>query len=1482
VAVWVALAIISYLPSFLTQPGEVAADTKAYLYLDPGRLIQSAISMWDPDVAAGTVTHQNIGFLFPMGPYYWLVAELHIPVWVGQRFWMGSLFFAAGAGVWYLGRIMGLSRSGRLAAALTYMLTPFVIDYIARISAIVMPWAALGWMLGFTILAVRKGGWRYPALFAVVIALVGGVNATSILLVGLAPLLWLIYAVWGTHETTFRQAAAAGLRIGILTLGVSLWWIAGLWAEGAYGINVLKYTETIPTVASTSLASEVFRGLGYWYFYGQDKLQPWTSASVGYLQWTWLIAVSFALPIICITAGLVARWRYRAFALALIVVGVIVAVGTFPFTDPTPFGALIKAAGSDSTVGLAMRSTNRIVPLVILGFALLLGAGITALVVRNRGIGLVVLVVVMAVIAANFAPFWSGALVAKNLERPSAIPSYILKAAAYMNSQSHSTRVLQLPGQDFAYYRWGVTEDPVWPGLMTRPYLIRSAVPAGEPGTVNLLQALDESIQDGVFVPSTLVPIAGLLSVGDVLYESDVQYERFGTARPQPLWLTLSDETTGLGKPTTFGKPQNYPTITFPLTDETQLAIPTGAPKPPPVAVLAVPGARPIERTETPKSPLVVEGDGQGLLEAAAAGLLASKPTIFYAGTFDHDKAGLTQQLTNGAVLVLTDTNQKQLDTWGSVIDNYGYVEQANETPLGSQPGEEALPIFPGAGSNTQTVALVTGVASVRATAYGNPVTDTPESQPLNAVDGNPDTAWTEGAFQPAIDQSIQVKLLHSVTTNHITLLQPPTGPKSRSITHITVTFNGGSPVAATLGAASLKGAGQTVSFPRRSFQTVTITIDATSAGPQKNYLGENSVGFAEISIPGVAPATEALRLPTDLLAETGASSLSHQLDILLDRIRASATPPRTDPETTISRVFTLPTARSFSIGGTARISALDPDPVIETLVGQPGGSGSGSGSGSGTGTGTGTADEATVVSTNSSGRLPGDLAAASSAAVDGNPTTSWMPALGDQDGDWVDYTLSNPVSFDHLDLQVVADGEHSIPSSITITTSAGSRTVTLPDIAPGAGRPQGSVTPVTVSFPTLSGSNVKITINSVQPHQFLDYYSYSQNTDPVGLAEVGIPGVAAETTPATIPVHCYSNLLTIDGQPVDISISGTTKTALSNGGLTIRGCGNAAHGITLPAGTHTVQTSGYTAAGLDIDALTMGSAAGGTALPLTSSGLQAVPSSSQQSPTPTVTVLHQNRTSLALSVKGNGKPFWLVLGESQSRGWTATSSSGAQLGSSTLIDGYANGWYVPGALATGTTTFLLSWTPQRVVNAALIASGATLAVSLVLIALPGDFGASRARRRRRRRVEDASALPELISSLRSGGATPRWSTSIGIALVGGLAAGLFVAPLAGLLIAAAMLLELREARLRIVVVGGAIGCLVAMAGYVVVSQHSHGFLSNIQWPSHFGVANSLVWIALFLLAGDAVVQWARHRLWGRADAPPIEHEQNASGKHSE
>ena len=113
--------------------------------------------MWDPDIGMGTVTHQNIGYLFPMGPYYTVLPLLGVPYWVAQRLWMGSLLFAAGPeSLTSAGARSDRARLGRGCPGLH--LSPYLIDYLASTSAIVMPWAGLGWMVGLTAMAARRAG----------------------------------------------------------------------------------------------------------------------------------------------------------------------------------------------------------------------------------------------------------------------------------------------------------------------------------------------------------------------------------------------------------------------------------------------------------------------------------------------------------------------------------------------------------------------------------------------------------------------------------------------------------------------------------------------------------------------------------------------------------------------------------------------------------------------------------------------------------------------------------------------------------------------------------------------------------------------------------------------------------------------------------------------------------------------------------------------------------------------------------------------------------------------------------------------------------------------------------------------------------------------------------------------------------------------------------------------------------------------------
>ena len=284
----------------------------------------------------------------------------------------------------------------------------------------------------------------------------------------------------------------------------------------------------------------------------------------------------------------------------------------------------------------------------------------------------------------------------------------------------------------------------------------------------------------------------------------------------------------------------------------------------------------------------------------------------------------------------------------------------------------------------------------------------------------------------------------------------------------------------------------------------------------------------------------------------------------------------------------------------------------------------------------------------------------------------------------------------------------------------------------------------------------------------------------PVGIAELGIPGVVDPPPPAAIPSPCRNDLLSIDGQPVWLSVSGSSSAALAGNGLNVSLCGPDAAGLHLGAGTHVLEaTNGHTT-GWNLDELALDSAAGGAAMPDVSPTALVAPT--RPSGVPTARVTSQSATTIHVRVSGvtgAAGPFHLVLGESINRGWTATVDGGPSLGTPELIDGFANGWIVNPRLLTGeihdgTLTVTLRWAPQRLIWVALLVSGAGLLAALVLVGAPGpDLEAAagpapagrrrvgdgtRRRRGARRGLGDGGRNPGLPARLTRRPVPDRWS----------------------------------------------------------------------------------------------------------------------------
>ncbi len=1397
------LALIAYVPLLLTAPGKVAADTKTYLYLDPSRLLSRAWSMWDPNVGLGTVTHQTIGYLWPMGPWFWFWELVGMPDWIAQRLWVGTLMFAAGAGVAYLLRTLGIrSVPSVLAAALLYELSPYVLHYAARISVILLPWAALPFLVALVQRSLETRSWRHPALFALVVATAGGVNATALVLAGLGPLVWLVFAVLVHREVTWRVALGVTARIGSLTLLTSLWWIAGLWVQGGWGIDILRYTETVETVARTSLSSEVLRGLGYWFFYGGDKLGAWIEPGQSYTQHLWLIAVGFAVPVLGFCAVAVMRWRYRAAALLLVVLGTAIAVGAYPYDSPSPAGGAFKALATSSTVGLALRSTPRAVPLVALGLALLIGAALAA---RKMT---AIAVVVGAIAILGLPPLWTGDFIGKNLQRDEDIPDYWLDAAAHLDAEDHDTRVWEIPGTDFASYRWGNTVDPITPGLMDRPYVARELIPYGTPAAADLLIAADRRLQEMVFDPDSLAPIARLLGVGDVVLRSDLQYERYRTPRPLTLWNDLTPAPSGLSKPEGFGPPSANAAIPeLPLRDEVFLSTPADVPDPSPVEDFPVDDPMPIVRARSADEPVIIAGDGEGLVEAAGVGLLGGSGVVLTSAALDHD-ARMTA-MNAGASLVLTDTNRERGRRWSTLRDNAGYTESPGETPLRTDPSDNRLPLYPDAPDSAYTTVEQRGVQAVRATAYGNPVSFTPEDRPAFAFDGDVTTHWQVGALDAVGGERWRLDTSEPVTSSSIDVVQPRTPFANRWITKLEVRLDGESVGTFDLGDPSHTPEGQTIDLgDEHTFSTLELVVQADNIGKLAKYDGYSGVGLAEVRIGGHPDLhlDEVVHLPTDLLA---GGSKGHPLSIVLARLRSNPIEPTSgDEERSMARVFTLPEARSFSVSGEARVSAALPDDRIDNVLNS-------------------------LPSAITSSRLGGDLTSRGSSALDGDPTTAWTTSFGQQRGQWIETRLTGAT--DQLGLRVLADGQHSVPTRLHVTTDAGDDvTVDVPAIIDQPER--GHVESVRIDLPAeLHGDVVRVEVADVREVQTTDWYSKQLITMPIGIAELGID--AGKSTHLGVTADCRDDLLTIDGKPVDVRVLDADDAAVRHP-LDVGLCDG---DLRLAAGEHELRTALGAESGFDIDRLVLSSDARGRAARMPKAGAEPTVDGDA-----TVKVVQSSHASMTVEVDGT-KPFWLVLGQSHSKGWTASDG----LGEPTLVDGYANGWYVE-PRGDGPQRITLTFAPQKTVTLLEVLSllGAVLCVGLIAVSW---------RRRDAALVGDAPE-PAWHVPWAPVGVRPSSALIALVAIVGGLLSGALVDPLVGLGVAVALVVGMLLRRGPFVVALAAVGSLGLGALFTIARQQHNRYPADFGWPSFFRPAHLLAWIGLLLISASLVAAAVRRR----------------------
>ncbi|KPI03152.1 Protein of unknown function DUF3367 [Actinobacteria bacterium OK074] len=1121
---------VTFVLFLAVRPGRQTFDTKLGVTVDPWQFLSDLGQLWHDRGGFGGVQDQYAGYLWPMLPYYGLTHLLHLPVWLAERLWMSLIVSVAFWGALRLAERLRIgSPASRLLAAVVYALWPVFTIVVGSTSAAALPGAFLPWVL--LPLADERYGARVAALrSALVVPFMGGVNAAATLAALLPVGLYLLSRPPGP-----RMRGLIAWWVPALIVVTAWWWIP-LLLLGSYGENFLPYVETSQTTTATMSATESLRGAGNWVAYLHFG-EAWLPAG-------WAVAAS-VIVIVCSAlaaglglAGLARRdLPERRWLVLTVLVAALITLAGYGGAFGAPFHGMVQdwLNGWLAAFRNIYKFQAGMALSLVLGLAHLVGvAAVPRGPRRVRGRRFAPLVAAVLVLPGLAWPYLNGSILQPGSFQQ--LPKYWQSTADWLEKYSPDSRALVVPATAHGLYSWGDTIDEPLDVLADSRWAERDYVPFGTAGNRRAMDAVEQALMTGSQVPG----LADYLSRAGLYYvvvRNDLDPDQIGYVPTTTVERTLEQSgyqrVTGFGPETTQGTIANHTPLQveglYGRRRAVEIYEPTSKSVPRPGQ------ARLYAAADT----AVVSGGPESLLPLAADPTIRNRATVLTSD--NHPGVG------DPALQVVGDGLRRADTRFGLVDANTSYTYTADEKNASGDvqgAGQNPHQILPVKGLEHQTVAQLRGAASVTASSSGNWLFYLPQYDPVNAFDGDPNTAWAEGSSGSANGQWLRIGFTKSRDLPSSIKVKPLAQEGVRSApTQVKVTTEKGSATSYL----HADGSTQSIKVPPGASSWLKLTITASTA----RHAGLTGAGFSEIRIPGVQ-VTRMLRLPTDANS-TDAAAETVSLSRASDPTGLSAT----GTESGLHRRFSA-AAGTYAVRATAipvTGTALD-ELLYEVAPDQAGRI-------------TATADSTASLGTNVSARN----------LTDGDLTTAWIA------GNKPTIHLSWPgkQSIDSLVL-AAAGGLSSRPTEVEISSPDGS-TVAGVD-ANGW-----------VRFDPITTDQLTITVTKTAPVTLHNPVANDDLSLPVGLTEAYIPALADYRTkqPAanrkfSLPCGKGPDLV-VDGTMYRTAASGTVRDLVERRGVTVTLCqkNKSVTSLDLGAGAHRLESGDSGALALTDVTLTRG-----------------------------------------------------------------------------------------------------------------------------------------------------------------------------------------------------------------------------------------------------------------------------------------------------
>jgi arabinofuranan 3-O-arabinosyltransferase len=811
--------LLAVLP-VVTAPGRIIADTKLDLAVNPAGWLARALTLWDPQ-QFGQLQDQAAGYLFPMGPFFYLGHLAGLQPWVVQRLWISAVAVAAFLGTVKLAERLGIgSPWSRIAAGLAYAASPAALALLGGLSAEFLPAAMLPWILIPLVTAARGGRpGTAAARSAFAAGCCGGVNAAATIAVLLPAFLYIL---------SLGRPAPRWRLLGWwcpAVLAACSWWAVPLVLLSRYGVSIIPYTESASITTSVTGLSQTLRGTENWVSYLVVDGQPWWLPGYRIVTGTAPILLT-GLAAGLGLAGLVhPRMPGRRFLLGVLLTGVLIITAGHLTSLGNPLAGpvdqLINGPASP------FRNLRKFDPMIRLPVAL----------------GLAHLLASVRLPRLRVAAAWAAGLAIGGLALPaytggaalagptSQIPSYWVTAANWLNTHAGHQSVLVVPGAPFGQYVWGSPLDDVLEPLMTADWADRNLSTIGSVGNTRLLDAIDQRVAAGDGSAGLTQVLAGM-GVRYVVVRDDLSRQVLRGALPGLVNQAMRT-SPGITRVAQFGLPVSS---LAPDDATTNLDPPYPA-----VVIYQVAGASPVVSTVPAASAVRVYGGPESLLTLADEGMPGSRPVLL-----NSDPGG-----GPAAASVLTDSLRRRVRNFGEIRTSYS----PTLTATGPAQTFEATGDYTERGwAKYLSVARYQGIGDITASSSASDIGAIPGQWasgllPYAAIDGDPRTMWESGSWNGPVGQWLGLRFTSPVDPGTVQAAFADAAVIGPEVTRVTVR------TAAGQVSDRVRDTGQPQSLRVPPGRTGWLQITVTGVATPPPFGAQ--VAIKEITVPGVTASRE-------------------------------------------------------------------------------------------------------------------------------------------------------------------------------------------------------------------------------------------------------------------------------------------------------------------------------------------------------------------------------------------------------------------------------------------------------------------------------------------------------------------------------------------------------------------------------------------------------------------------------------------------